>query len=71
MASILYTFNQSSNKNEEDILIIDLGAGFLNISIIALQDLLIEVKSVNGLSNLGGDDFDNRLIEYCINEFKS
>ena len=71
LASLLYTFNQSNYKNEENILIFDLGAGFLNISVIALEDLLIEVKSVSGLSNIGGDDFDNRLIEYCINEFKS
>ena len=71
LVSLLYTFNQPKNEKEENILIFDLGAGFLSVSVISIENLIIEVKSVNGLSNLGGEDFDNYLIGYCLNEIKS
>ena len=70
LASLLYTFNQQIDKKEENTLIFDFGAGFLSVSVTSNEDGLIEVKSVNGLSNLGGEDFDNKLIEYCLNKLK-
>ena len=71
LSSLSHAFNQQIDKMEENILIFDFGAGFLNVSVTSNEDGLIEIKSVNGLSNLGGEDFDNKLIEYCLNEFKS
>ena len=70
LSSLLYAFNQQINI-EENILIFDFGAGFLSVSVISIENLIIEVQSVGGLSHLGGEDFDNKLIEYCLNEFKS
>ena len=68
LASFQYQLNKNDNA-KENVVVFDLGAGFLNISILTLEEGLLEVKSVGGLSGLGGDDFDNRLIEYCANQF--
>ena len=57
-------------ENEPNVLIFDFGGGSLNISILSLEDGLFEVRAVNGDNYLGGEDFDIKLMEYCINEFK-
>ena len=59
-----------AKKKEENVLIFDLGGGTLNISLLSIEDGLFEVKATDGNLHLGGEDFDNRLMEYCINEFK-
>ena len=70
-ASLIALNDLTKNKKEETYdIIIDLGGGFFSISAIAIEDGLIEVKVSKGLSNLGGEDFDNRLIEYCATEFQ-
>ena len=71
--SMLYGFNKQNFKikKEENIIVIDLGAGFLSVSYIAIEEGLFEVKAQRGLPDLGGDDFDNRLIEYCATEFRN
>ena len=56
-------------KREEKILVFDLGGGHLSVSVFSLEDGLVEVISVNGLTHLGGEDFDNRLVQYCTDEF--
>ena len=61
--------NNSTLTGESKLVDVQPGDKVLSGSIN--EDGLIEVKSVNGLSNLGGEDFDNKLIEYCLNEFKS
>ena len=60
----------SDDKEDENILIFDLGGGTFNISISTIFEQTIEVFAINDDLHLGGEDFDNRLVEYCLNEFK-
>ncbi|HNZ36616.1 MAG TPA: Hsp70 family protein, partial [Candidatus Marinimicrobia bacterium] len=57
-------------KKEEKIAVYDLGGGTFDISILEIGDGVFEVKSTNGDTHLGGDDFDQRIIEWLISEFK-
>jgi len=57
-------------KNEGTIAVYDLGGGTFDVSILEIGDGLIEVKATNGDTFLGGEDFDNRVIEYLADEFK-
>jgi molecular chaperone DnaK len=57
-------------KKDEKIAVFDLGGGTFDISILELGDGVFEVKSTNGDTHLGGEDFDQRLIEYLAAEFK-
>ena len=65
-----YALNDKDCEDEKNILIFDLGACFLNVSIITVDNGIIEVKSINGAFNLGGEYFTNRLIDYCAKEFE-
>ncbi len=53
----------------QTILVYDLGGGTFDVSILELGDGVFEVKSTNGNNKLGGDDFDNRIIDYIVEEF--
>ena len=57
-------------KKDEKIAVYDLGGGTFDISILELGDGVFEVKSTNGDTHLGGDDFDQRLVEWMVSEFK-
>ncbi len=57
-------------KHDETIAVYDLGGGTFDISILDVGDGVFEVKSTNGDTYLGGDDFDNRIIEWLADEFK-
>ena len=57
-------------KKDEKIAVYDLGGGTFDISILELADGLFEVKSTNGDTHLGGDDFDHTVIDWLISEFK-
>jgi len=57
-------------KKEETIAVFDLGGGTYDISILELADGVFEVKSTNGDTHLGGDDFDQRVINWLVDEFK-
>jgi molecular chaperone DnaK len=57
-------------KKDEKVAVFDLGGGTYDISVLELADGVFEVKSTNGDTHLGGDDFDERLIEWLITEFK-
>lgn len=57
-------------KKEEKIAVFDLGGGTFDVSILELGDGVFEVKSTNGDTHLGGEDFDNRLVTYFLDEFK-
>ncbi|MGH7527623.1 MAG: molecular chaperone DnaK, partial [Gemmatimonadales bacterium] len=57
-------------KKEEKIAVYDLGGGTYDISILELAEGVFEVKSTNGDTHLGGDDFDQRLIDWLVAEFK-
>ena len=54
----------------QTILVYDLGGGTFDVSILELGDGVFEVKSTNGNNHLGGDDFDQRIIDYLVEEFK-
>jgi molecular chaperone DnaK len=58
------------NENEQKIMVYDLGGGTFDVSIIEIGDGVIEVLSTNGNTHLGGDDFDQRIIDYLVSEFK-
>jgi len=58
-------------NNDEKIAVFDLGGGTFDISILELGDGVFEVKSTNGDTHLGGDDFDQALVNWLANEFKS
>jgi molecular chaperone DnaK len=57
-------------KKEEKVAVYDLGGGTYDISVLELAEGVFEVKSTNGDTHLGGDDFDQRLIEWLVSEFK-
>ncbi len=58
------------SKKDEKIAVFDLGGGTFDVSILELGDGVFEVKSTNGDTHLGGEDFDNRIVNYFIDEFK-
>ncbi|MCR5756006.1 MAG: molecular chaperone DnaK [Acetatifactor sp.] len=58
------------NEKEQKIMVYDLGGGTFDVSIIEIGDGVIEVLSTNGDTHLGGDDFDNKIIDWMIDEFK-
>ena len=68
-AAIAYGLDKKS-QTEENVLIFDLGGGTFDVSLLSLEDGLFEVRATNGNTHLGGEDFDNRLVEYCAGEFR-
>ena len=66
-AALAYGFNK---KKDEKIAVYDLGGGTFDISILEVSEDTVEVKSTNGDTHLGGDDFDQVLINWIISEFK-
>ncbi len=69
-ASLSYGFGKDGS-HEEKIAVYDLGGGTFDISILELGDGVFEVKSTNGDTHLGGDNFDQRIIDWLITSFKS
>ncbi len=57
-------------KKDEKIAVYDLGGGTFDISVLEIGDGVFEVKATNGDTHLGGDDFDQRIVQYLIDEFK-
>ena len=66
-AALAYGLDKS---DAQTILVYDLGGGTFDVSILELGDGVFEVKSTNGNNHLGGDDFDQRIIDYLVSEFK-
>ncbi|RJO59088.1 molecular chaperone DnaK [Candidatus Parcubacteria bacterium] len=66
-AALAYGFNK---KKDEKIAVYDLGGGTFDISILEVSNDTVEVKATNGDTHLGGDDFDQRIIHWIIEEFK-
>ncbi len=66
-ASLAYGLDKKTNKK---IAVYDLGGGTFDVSILELGDGVFEVKSTNGDTFLGGEDFDNTIVEYLLSEFK-
>ena len=59
------------NEKEQKIMVYDLGGGTFDVSIIEIGDGVIEVLATNGDTHLGGDDFDNKIIDWMVSEFKA
>ena len=68
-AAIAYGLDKKSSK-EKNILIFDLGGGTFDVSLLTIEEGVFEVKATNGDTHLGGEDFDGRLVDYCIQEFR-
>jgi L1 cell adhesion molecule like protein len=67
-AAIAYGLDKK--EGERNILIFDLGGGTFDVSLLTIEDGIFEVKATAGDTHLGGEDFDNRLVEYFMDEFK-
>jgi len=68
-AAIAYGLDKQSDKVKR-ILIFDLGGGTFDVSLLAIDEGVFEVKATNGHTHLGGEDFDNALVDFCKAEFK-
>ena len=68
-AAVAYGLNNKDN-NERYILVFDLGGGTFDVSILILNEEVFEVRATCGDTHLGGEDFDNRLVNYCAKKFK-
>lgn len=66
-AALAYGFDK---KKEGMVVVYDLGGGTFDVSVLEVGNNVIEVKSTNGDTHLGGDDFDRRVIDYVVSEFK-
>ena len=68
-AAIAYGLN-SNFKNGKNVLIFDLGGGTFDVTVLSVENTILEVKATNGDTHLGGEDFDQKLLEFCIKKFK-
>jgi L1 cell adhesion molecule like protein len=68
-AAVAYGLDQKTSK-EKNVLIFDLGGGTFDVSLLTIEDGVFEVKATGGDTHLGGEDFDNRLVQYCVEEIK-
>ena len=64
-------YGLDKEKENAKVMIYDLGGGTFDVSILEISDGVFEVKSTNGDTHLGGDDWDNKIIQYLIDQFKS
>merc|ERR1711876_147201 len=70
-AAIAYGLDKKKgNEKERNVLIFDLGGGTFDVSVLSIEDGILEVKSTAGDTHLGGEDFDNRMVDHFVAEFK-
>jgi len=68
-AAIAYGLDKKGS-GEQNVLIYDMGGGTFDVSLLTIEDGIFEVKATAGDTHLGGEDFDNRLVDFCIQDFK-
>lgn len=68
-AAIAYGLDKN-NSDERNVLIFDLGGGTFDVSLLTIDDGVFEVMATAGDTHLGGEDFDNKLVEHCVQDFK-
>merc|ERR1712138_323531 len=68
-AAIAYGLDKKGS-GERNVLIFDLGGGTFDVSLLTIDDGVFEVKATAGDTHLGGEDFDNKLVEHCVQDFK-
>merc|ERR1711871_1262458 len=69
-AAIAYGLKNKDKEGETNVLIFDLGGGTFDVSLLAIEEGIFEVKSTAGDTHLGGEDFDSNLVAYFLKEFK-
>merc|ERR1711983_345108 len=70
-AAIAYGLDKkNAHGQEKNILIFDLGGGTFDVSILSIEDGIFEVKATAGDTHLGGEDFDNRMVDHFVKEFQ-
>merc|ERR1711863_243658 len=69
-AAIAYGLDKKKDEKESNVLIFDLGGGTFDVSILSIEGGIFEVKSTAGDTHLGGEDFDNRMVDHFVTEFK-
>merc|ERR1711988_506898 len=69
-AAIAYGLDKKRDEKESNVLIFDLGGGTFDVSILSIEGGIFEVKSTAGDTHLGGEDFDNRMVDHFVSEFK-
>merc|ERR1712001_95020 len=69
-AAIAYGLDKKKDEKESNVLIFDLGGGTFDVSILSIEGGIFEVKSTAGDTHLGGEDFDNRMVDHFVQEFK-
>jgi len=69
-AAIAYGLDKKGGPGEKNILVFDLGGGTFDVSLLTIDEEIFEVKATAGNTHLGGEDFDNRLVQHFIEEFK-
>ena len=69
-AALAYGLDKDANQKGQKVLIYDLGGGTFDVSILEIEDGVFEVLATNGDTMLGGDDFDKRIMDYIVNDFK-
>jgi len=67
-AAIAYGLDQVKDQ-EKNVLIYDLGGGTFDVSLLTIDDGIFEVKATAGDTHLGGEDFDNKIVEFCVAKF--
>ncbi|KAJ1693119.1 hypothetical protein LUZ63_009817 [Rhynchospora breviuscula] len=71
-AAVAYGFDKiSKNTKGKNVLIFDLGGGTFDVALMSIRHGKFEVKATAGDTHLGGEDFDDRLVDHCVREFKS
>merc|ERR1719419_1325495 len=69
-AAIAYGLHEADGTEEKNVLIFDLGGGTFDVSLLTIDEGIFQVLATAGDTHLGGEDFDNRLVEFCIQDFK-
>jgi heat shock protein 1/8 len=69
-AAIAYGLDKAKGSGERNVLIFDLGGGTFDVTLLTLDEGVFEVKATGGNTHLGGEDFDNRMVDYFVKEFK-
>jgi len=69
-AAIAYGLDKAETEEEKNVLIFDLGGGTFDVSLLTIDDGVFEVMATAGDTHLGGEDFDTKLVNHCLNDFK-
>jgi molecular chaperone DnaK (HSP70) len=70
-AAIAYNITSQRSYDDKNVVVFDLGGGTLDVTVLTMCDSVLNVKSTSGDTHLGGEDFDNLLVDYCLRSFAS